>query len=180
VSISQDGGVGDPIPSHFYILVSHNSYFVDLPCFVNNIPNCVLLPEETARNSGSLPGFTVGPWRLAHLPPLIHCTVGSYSTDGVRGFTVKTPHLRPHCAMVDRPLIQWWTDHSYNGGQATHTMVDRPLIQWWTGHSYNGGQATHTMVDRPLIQWWTDHSYNGGQATTADGDNIGCATSIVH
>jgi hypothetical protein len=36
-----------------------------------------------------------------------HCTVGSSRTDGVRGFRVKTPHLRPHCALGTRHLCLW-------------------------------------------------------------------------
>ena len=34
-----------------------------------------------------------------------HCTVGSSSTDGVRGFRVKTPHLRPNCAVAYPSLV---------------------------------------------------------------------------
>jgi hypothetical protein len=37
--------------------------------------------------------------RASKVTRMAHCTMGSSSTDGVRGFRVKTQHLRPHCAL---------------------------------------------------------------------------------
>ena len=39
-------------------------------------------------------------WLGKHVSTGHQCTVGSSSADGVRGFKVKTPHLRPHCAVA--------------------------------------------------------------------------------